>query len=436
MAALISADNYIPITWATHVDLETGRPVEVAGSRYRDETFLLYPSYLGGHNWHPMSYNPSTGLVYIPVLDIPANYAQDDGFAYRADFTNLGTDQVIGGLPDSQAERDALRALIQGRLVAWDPKTQKEAWRVEHKGSWNGGTLTTAGNLVFQGTADGKFKAFTADTGQEVWSYPTQTGVVAPATTFELDGEQFVSVNVGWGGAFALVFGEFVQDASLPNVSRVLTFKLGGTQQLPEPDWRPTVAFDPPPQTADAATIKKGHRLFQDTCMGCHGLNAVSGLLVPDLRGSGFLKDQASWDTVVREGRLAQQGDGLLREGGERRRQRRHPGLRHRAGRARPDAPRFELGETRRRSSEAARSEGKPRDHRCETSRHSASSWRSPWAPWRSAASITWEANRSRRRRRTRSPWPGCARPPSRWTVNDRARSVSRRLRSAACLAV
>ena len=305
---LLSAENYIDITWATHVDMETGRPVEVPGARYEEETFLLFPSYLGGHNWHPMSYNPMTGLVYIPVLDIPANYAQDEGFKYLPDATNLGVDGIIAGLPDTQAERDALRPLISGRLVAWDPKTQSEAWRVQHSGSWNGGTLSTAGNLVFQGTADAKFVAYSADKGEKLWEFPTQTGVVAPAMTFELDGEQFITVNVGWGGAFALVFGEYIQAESLPNVSRVLTFKLGASKVLPVPDWRPTVVFNPPQQTATAESISSGHRLYQDICMGCHGLNAVSGLLIPDLRGSAYIHDQAGWDSVVRGGALKAKG--------------------------------------------------------------------------------------------------------------------------------
>ncbi|MCP4039088.1 MAG: PQQ-dependent dehydrogenase, methanol/ethanol family, partial [bacterium] len=306
---LLSANNYIPITWATHVDLETGRPVEVEGARYKDRTFLLMPSYLGGHNWHPMSYNPQTGLVYIPVLDIPANYAQPaEGFEYRPDSSNLGIDGIVSGLPDAQAERDALRPMIAGRLVAWDPRTQKEAWRVQHRGSWNGGTLTTAGNLVFQGTADAKFVAYSADQGEALWEFPTQTGVVAPPITYELDGEQYISVNVGWGGAFALVFGEFIQAQSLPNVSRVLTFKLGADKQLPEPDWRPVVSFDPPAQSASMETIHDGHRLYMEICLGCHGLNAVSGLLIPDLRGSALLRDQPGWDSVVRGGALRERG--------------------------------------------------------------------------------------------------------------------------------
>ncbi len=305
---LISANNYIDLNWATHVDMETGRPVEVEGARYAESTYVVVPSYLGGHNWHPMSYNPATGLVYIPVIEFPASYGQPENFRYRAGAPNLGTDGIIGSLPDSQAERDALRPLMQGRLLAWDPKTNSEAWRVEYTGPWNGGTLTTAGNLVFQGTADGKFVAYRADTGEQLWDFTTQTGVVAAPMSYAIDGDQYVSINVGWGGAYALVFGEYVRAESLPNVSRILTFKLGANGELPDVDWQPRVVFNPPEQFADASTIRAGYAEFMDTCNGCHGLNAVSGLLIPDLRGSGFMHDAGAWKSVVLEGVLAERG--------------------------------------------------------------------------------------------------------------------------------
>ncbi|MGI9247546.1 MAG: PQQ-dependent dehydrogenase, methanol/ethanol family [Woeseiaceae bacterium] len=306
---LLSAENYINITWATHVDLETGRPVEVPAARNYDKApALVIPSYLGGHNWHPMSYNPDTGLVYVPVLDIPAAYAHDADFEYKPGAANLGIDMIAGALPDAQAERDAIGAMIAGRLVAWDPLTQQEAWHVEHKGPWNGGTLSTAGNLVFQGTADGNIEAFAADSGERLWRFPTQTGVVAPPITYSVDGEQYVSVNVGWGGAFALVFGEYVQAESLPNISRVLTFKLGADGTLPDVNWKPVVEFNPPELTAGAETIKAGFVEYQGTCLVCHGLNAVSGLLVPDLRASALLHDADAWDSVVLDGARLENG--------------------------------------------------------------------------------------------------------------------------------
>ncbi|KZX60552.1 alcohol dehydrogenase [Halioglobus sp. HI00S01] len=306
--SLISAQNYIDLNWATHVDLETGRPVEVEGARYVDNPYMVTPSYLGGHNWHPMSFSPDTGLVYIPVLDFSATYGQPEEFVYRPGFVNTGADGIVGSLPDDQAIRDALRPLIKGRLLAWDPVEQREAFRVEHRGAWNGGMLTTAGGLLFQGTSDGELVAFNAATGEKQWAFSTQTGVVAPAVTYEIDGEQYVSVNVGWGGAFALVFGEFVQPESLPNVSRVLTFKLGAAKELPPVEWKSVVVFNPPERTADEATEREGFGLYQDICMGCHGLNAVSGLLVPDLRGSALLHTADGWDKVVREGLLAERG--------------------------------------------------------------------------------------------------------------------------------
>jgi PQQ-dependent dehydrogenase (methanol/ethanol family) len=311
---LLSANNYIDINWATHVDMKTGRPVEVPGARYRDKPMVIVPSYLGGHNWHPMSYNPDTGLVYIPVLEFAANYGQPEDFSYRRTRMNTGTDGIIGSLPDDESERRAYGASVKGRLLAWDPRTNSEAWHVEHKGTWNGGTLSTAGGLVFQGTADGKFVAFRADDGQRLWDFPTQTGVVAPAMTYEIDGEQYVSVNVGWGGAFALVFGEFVQAESRPYVSRVLTFKLGAKGQLPAVDWQPSVTFDPPELKADEEELRQGFALYQDICMACHGLNAVSGLMVPDLRGSGYLHQPEAWREVVLEGALKVRGMPAHRE--------------------------------------------------------------------------------------------------------------------------
>ena len=311
---LLSANNYIDVTWATHVDMKTGRPVEVPGARYKDKPMLIVPSYLGGHNWHPMSYNPETGLVYIPVLEFPANYGQQENFEYRPAGFNLGTDGIVGSLPDSESERQAYGALVAGRLLAWDPVKQQEAWHVEHKGTWNGGTLSTAGNLVFQGTADGKFVAFRADNGERLWDFTAQTGIVAPAITYEIDGEQYVTVNAGWGGAFALVFGEFVQSESVPNVSRVLTFKLGADKTLPPVDWRPTVVFNPPAQTAKPDFIRQGFAIYQDNCMGCHGLNAVSGLLIPDLRGSGYLHKPEAWQQVVLGGALRDKGMPAMNE--------------------------------------------------------------------------------------------------------------------------
>jgi PQQ-dependent dehydrogenase (methanol/ethanol family) len=305
---LLSANNYVQTTWATHIDMQTGRPVETPDTRYKDKPTLQFPSYLGGHNWHPMSYNPNTGLVYIPAQDIPAVYAQPAEFVYRPGAANTGIDAIAASLPDDEAERRALGAMVKGRLLAWNPKTQSEAWHVEYNGPWNGGTLSTAGNLVFQGTADGRFVAYSADKGEQLWEFPAQTGIVAAPITYELDGEQYMAVSAGWGGSFALVFGEYVQDASGPNASRLLVFKLGAKGELPKREWQRTVAFNPPEQTASEAVVYEGFGLYQDVCMGCHGLNAVSGSLIPDLRGSAYLGNPPAWKAVIAEGVLKDRG--------------------------------------------------------------------------------------------------------------------------------
>lgn len=305
---LLSANNYVQVNWATGIDMETGRPIEVEDARYRDEPYLTFPSYLGGHNWHPMSYSPDTGLVYIPVLDFPANYAQPDHYLAREGSANTGIDALLSSLPDDQAERDALGGLIKGRLVAWDPIKQQEAWRIEHSGPWNGGLLSTAGGLVFQGTADGQFIAANDENGDILWRFATQTGVVAAPVSYQVDDEQYVSVNVGWGGAFALVFGEYVQNDSLPNVSRILTFKLGGTAKLPEVEWQRPRPFVSVSTDADRETLTEGYRLYQELCMGCHGLNAVSGMLIPDLRRSPMITNADAFASVVLEGALSNRG--------------------------------------------------------------------------------------------------------------------------------
>ena len=267
--------------------MKTGRPVEVPEARYKDAPFTLFPSYLGGHNWHPMSYSPQTGLVYIPVLDIPAVYGSRQTSSTTPASPTPAPTGVAGALPDD-AGRHATRLArwCKGRLLAWDPVKQQEAWRVEHRGPWNGGMLAPPATWYSRARRTASWWPIAPTPVNKLWDFATQTGVVAPPISFELDGEQYISVNVGWGGAFALVFGEYVQAESMPNVSRVLTFKLGGKASLPEVSWRPAVVFNPPQLKASAETLALGFETYQDVCMGCHGLNAVSGLLIPDLRGS------------------------------------------------------------------------------------------------------------------------------------------------------
>lgn len=306
---LISAEPFVTVSWASHVDLETGRPVETPGARYYEGApSLQFPSPYGGHNWHPMSFSPMTGLVYIPAQEIPAAYIHDPAYEERPGRWNAGVAYVYASMPDDATARAALRPLVRGHLSAWDPATQTEAWRVEHAGPWNGGLLSTAGNLVFQGTANARFVAYAADTGAELWSMDTQTGIVAAPVTYELDGEQYVTVMVGWGGTYPLVSGYFVDDASHPAMARVLTFKLDANGTLPELDWTPPVMPQPPVIEASDETLWRGKTLYHANCQFCHGDSAVGGGRIRDLRFSGALSDGELWRDIVVDGALADIG--------------------------------------------------------------------------------------------------------------------------------
>jgi quinohemoprotein ethanol dehydrogenase len=303
----ISAEAYVPLNWATHVDPETGRPVEVPEARYVEEGFTAFPGPLGGHNWHPMSFNPDTGLVYIPALDMPSMYAQDEAFGENSGFWNIGRSPLYAVLPDDFDEREAIKLLVKGHLAAWDPVAQKEVWRVQHAGAWNGGTLTTAGNLVFQGTANSRIVAYRADTGDELWSTEAQTGVVAAPMTYAIDGEQYVAINAGWGGAFALAAGFFVAPESATKTNRILTFKLGADGQLPPLDILPLEWPEAPEQAGTPEQIALGKDTFAQHCQYCHGDSVVSGGLIPDLRFSALL-GQEDWQDVVIGGALVEAG--------------------------------------------------------------------------------------------------------------------------------
>jgi quinohemoprotein ethanol dehydrogenase len=221
---LISAKPFTYINWATGVDMKTGRPQETALARYAgtDPTPVV-PGPLGAHSWQPMSYSPFTGLVYIPVNDLGFKYKSAEDFQPKKLAANYGIDLVAAGMPQDPKIKKAILETVKGKLVAWDPLQQKPAWVVERPGPWNGGTLSTAGNLVFEGTAAGNFEADHAGTGEKLWSFAAQTGVMAGPITYAVDGEQYVAVLAGWGGVFPLATGEVsFKSGRVRNISRIL----------------------------------------------------------------------------------------------------------------------------------------------------------------------------------------------------------------------
>jgi len=304
---LISAEPYVAITWATGVDPETGRPVEVEGMRYLDKPALVIPAPYGGHNWHPMAYSPDTGLIYIPAQDIPFVYGTDTGFEYTPGLWNIGVNGLYASFPEQPPEVQAeLVKMIKGQIIAWDPVERREVWRVQHALPWNGGMLATAGNLVFQGSSVGDFAAYRADTGEKLWSTRAQTGIQASPVTYTVDGEQYVSVLAGWGGSLALSGGEMAAMTGVRNVSRVLTYKVGASGTLPEVE-TPVLTAAPPPRVEDAEAIAKGKQKYADRCMVCHGDAAVGGGVIPDLRYMNAEKHQM-WMGIVLGGLHQERG--------------------------------------------------------------------------------------------------------------------------------
>lgn len=300
---LLSAKPYVKLTWARGVDPKTGRPVEVREADYGKEPAYIWPSPLGGHNWQPMSFNPATGLVYLPVNDLPGVHALDPKWRHRSGSWNTGTALEANlGIPDGWSE------MVEGRLVAWDPVAQREVWRAPLATAWNGGTLTTAGNLVFQGTSDGRFVAYRASDGAVLWEAPAGTGVIAAPVTYLVDGEQFVTVMAGWGGAYPLAYGEAAAAAGVTSVGRILTFRLGGTAQLPPAiPYASTPAEPPFAVTASAEELRAGGIAFHEWCAVCHGLKAVGGGVVPDLRQASP-ETHAQWNDIVLGGTRAARG--------------------------------------------------------------------------------------------------------------------------------
>lgn len=279
---LLSAEKFSKVTWASHVDLETGRPVETDGD-WTTAAKLVYPGPLGAHNWQPMSFNPKTGLMYIPMQEAPALYTPDNKqtFSGKGQW-HLGTTPIA--LPEDPKELRGVQELYKGFLIAWDPVARKEVWRQPYKMPWNGGTLSTAGGLVFQGTSDGRFVAYSAGKGVKLWETVANTGVMAGPISYEIDGEQYVTVAAGWGGAFPLAIAGLSTTTKVRPEARILTYKVGGTQTLPPPKNMVAPLPDPPRLASDAALVDKGSDLYNSHCGVCHGPNAIGGTVLPDLR--------------------------------------------------------------------------------------------------------------------------------------------------------
>ncbi len=309
----ISGKPFTAVTWAKGLDPVTGRP-DFNPDAFYDKTgkpFVSLPGAGGAHSWQPMSYSAKTGLVYIPVNEAAFPYAAADQKTWKPLPVGFqtGLNLSVMETPAIPAVREGIKKATTGSLLAWDPVTQKEVWRVHYVGPWNGGTLVTAGNLVFQGTAGGEFKAFSADKGTELWSTPVQTGVIAAPMTYRVKGVQYVAIMAGWGGVWDVATGQLANKSGLTrNISRLLVFKLGAKGTLPPVPALAQLPLDPPPATGTPAQIAEGRALYSPNCANCHGEAAVAGGLNPDLRHSTTLNTAATFKAVVYDGILKSEG--------------------------------------------------------------------------------------------------------------------------------
>ena len=304
---LLSAEKFAKVDWATHVDMKTGKPVERAGARYEDGEEIVWPSPFGAHNWHAMSYNPDTGLAYFAAIEMPGLFTDKhiDVQAWESPYFQFDPAIAFGAdyVPDDAGT---------GALRAWDPLYQELKWEVPLPGVWNPGTLTTAGNLVFQGRADGTFWAYRADNGEVLWHTDLGLGVSAPPITYAVDGTQYVALLVGWGGAGAATPG-FVGAqhgwAYRAHQRRLVVFALGGETPLPT---------QPPPLhpqpllvedfAIDTALADRGADLYTGVCMMCHGAGAGAAGYAPDLRASPAMLSLDALREVVIGGSRRDQG--------------------------------------------------------------------------------------------------------------------------------
>ncbi len=319
---LLRAHKYVNSTWATHVDMETGRPVENPEVDYIKEAHWILPGPIGGHNWQAMSYDKKTGLMYLPAMEVALSYGMDEewektgSYEFTPNGLNVGIE--VGRILEVVANAKGTPPKPKGILKAFNPLTGEQVWGVEQLHYWNGGVLATEGGLVFQGTALGEFNAHDIDTGETLWSFNAYTAFLAPPVSYQIDGVQYVALMAGTGGA-ELWTGDTGNLASLKygNFGKLLVFKLDGKAELPPPTIIDRTIPEQPEISATEEELEQGYLLYHDVCSLCHGIGVRSGGVVKDLRL--LTKDKhAMFKDIVLEGVLESIGmasfDDLLDE--------------------------------------------------------------------------------------------------------------------------
>ena len=331
---LLAAWPFVPVNWTKGIDLRTGRPVPAKAADYTTGPKLIFPGMAGAHNWQPMSFDRKTGLVYIPAMYAPMVYIDTSGRSSAHDAGNLrrpaglveGTFEVVGVAPEDYdvaamrslygnlpslaqlSARAPAKPVTEGELIALDPLTGRIQWRRKGSYFWDGGVLSTAGNLVIQGDVTGRLNIYAADSGKLLRSIQTGTSIMAAPMTYKVGDTQYVAVMAGFGGGGGFSFPPDSAAYKYGNAGRILVFRLGG-EVVPLP---PPVELGPipqPPALAGTTTqdIARGGILFNRYCSRCHVFGR--GLL-PDLRRMTPEVHEA-FDDIVLRGIFA--GNGMAR---------------------------------------------------------------------------------------------------------------------------
>lgn len=283
---LLSATPFTTVNWTDGINVKTGRPHLTVHADYSRRPQIIWPSSAGGHGWQPMSFDPLTGLVYLPVFDAPMKYQTVAIDKFLPGGFNNGAAGIFPPFGSPQDRKDLIGQpppKVEGRLKAWNPQRQKPVWVSPPLDFLNGGTLSTAGGLVFQGTADGNLSVYGAKDGRLLKRIFTGTAIMAAPITYSLDGVQYVAVLAGAGGPQNVEWGRGVAAARYVNFERLLVFKLDGSGvPLPPKVSSPALQPVPTPILADTPTLDRGRILFEQQCARCHAEGGGAGAY-PDL---------------------------------------------------------------------------------------------------------------------------------------------------------
>jgi quinohemoprotein ethanol dehydrogenase len=296
----LGAKPYVFTNWASSIDAKGKFTINPAAI-YKDKPALVFPTGAGGHNWPPMAFNPQTGLVYIPARESGMLMTPSTApYEWKPGQTNSDHRAVFSFFVDMMAPEDRKRydatvaaipnvpsPATQEFLIAYDPVAQQERWRVaQGKAEFSGGgVLTTASNLIVQGRSSGHLVVYRAETGEKIKEIEVGTAIMAAPVSYELDGEQYIAVLAGFGGALAPLYPKEGAMYRYQNYGRLLAFKLGGGAAPLPPQRQPMQTPEPPVLANVTPEMEiKGGQLFFRRCANCHGARGEGRLAAyPDL---------------------------------------------------------------------------------------------------------------------------------------------------------